>query len=165
MSRIYLALGSNLGNRMATLQDAVARLAPAVQVTDISSVYETEPWGVTDQPRFLNMAVGGETDLEPSALLQFVKGIERALGRGETVRYGPRVIDIDILLYDDRIVQADNLEIPHPRLSERRFVLVPLAEIAPDVVHPVLQRTIQECADALPDEGQARQFGTLDQSN
>jgi len=143
---IYLGLGTNLGDRAENLRTALARLTEVVRVTAVSSVYETEPWGIREQPRFLNMAVGGVTELEPEALLAAVKNIEREMGRTDGVRYGPRLIDIDILLYDDRIVSMHGLVIPHPRLAERAFVLVPLAEIAGDVVPPGFDESVATLA-------------------
>ncbi len=147
--RVYLALGTNLGDRHANLQAAIEALPPAVQVKQVSSIYETPPWGVTDQPAFLNMTLLGETDLEPLQLLKKLKELEARLGRQPGVRYGPRLIDLDILLYDDRTIDNDGLIIPHPRMHERAFVLVPLAEIAPRVLHPVLRKSITELRDSV----------------
>lgn len=151
VARVYLALGTNLGDRMQNLREAVARLEPGVRTSRVSSVYETEPWGVTSQPRFLNLVVAGETELEPLALLDLLKRIEREMGRTEEARYGPRLIDLDILLYDDLEFRSERLEIPHPRLAERRFVLVPLAEIAPTALHPRLNQPAQYLLNQLPD--------------
>ncbi|MBK9710834.1 MAG: 2-amino-4-hydroxy-6-hydroxymethyldihydropteridine diphosphokinase [Kouleothrix sp.] len=133
---VYLALGSNLGDRRANLRAAVERLAPHVAVEQVSSVYETEPAYVLDQPRFLNAALRGRTELEPAALLALLKQIERGLGRVAGPRFGARVIDLDILVYDDLVMATDELTVPHPRLAERPFVLVPLAEIAPRLTPP-----------------------------
>ena len=141
---VYLALGTNLGDRSANLQAAMAALSPAVKVLEQSSVYETQPWGVIDQPAFLNLVLSGETRLAPSALLTYLKDLEIKLGRLPTVRYGPRKIDIDILLYADLIINTPELTIPHPGLHERAFVLVPLAELAPDLLHPVFRKTIRQ---------------------
>jgi 2-amino-4-hydroxy-6-hydroxymethyldihydropteridine diphosphokinase len=138
---VHLALGANLGDRISNLRAAIQALAPQVRVLAESPVYETPPWGYEDQPAFLNMALRAETDLAPDALLHHLKQIEARLGRTETFRYGPRSIDLDILFYDDRIVNEDDLVIPHPRLHERAFVLVPLADLSPGLVHPVLRRT------------------------
>ncbi len=142
MKEIILALGTNLGDRLQNLQEALAHLAPEVLVTRVSSVYETEPWGYADQPRFLNQVVLAQTELKPLALLRYVKQIEDALKRVKTIRNGPRTIDLDILFYDDIILESETLTIPHPRLAERAFVMVPLAEIAPDFIHPVLKKSM-----------------------
>ncbi len=141
---IYLGLGSNLGDRRAYLRRAVKALAPEVTVLAESAVYQTPPWGMEDQPRFLNMALKAETNLTPMELRDHVKRIESDLGRVRSYRWGPRVIDIDILFYDDLIVETPELVIPHPRLQERGFVLLPLESIAGDVVHPVLGVSIRE---------------------
>lgn len=141
---LYLALGTNLGNRAANLKEAMAALAPQLDVKEKSSVYETPPWGHTDQPMFLNQVLKAETYLEPEPLLKHLKRLEIALGRKETFQYGPRLIDIDILFYDDLVLHTPSLMIPHPHLHERGFVLVPLMEIAPDLVHPVTKKTVRE---------------------
>jgi 2-amino-4-hydroxy-6-hydroxymethyldihydropteridine diphosphokinase len=143
MVRVYLGLGTNLAEREQNLATALARLQERLRLVAVSSLYETAPWGVADQPPFLNAAVAIETDLSLAELLAFVKGMEREMGRQPSGRWGPRLIDIDILLYGDLVLQTPDLVIPHPRLAERAFVLVPLAEIAPDVVHPVYKQTIQ----------------------
>ncbi|MFZ1474007.1 MAG: 2-amino-4-hydroxy-6-hydroxymethyldihydropteridine diphosphokinase, partial [Anaerolineae bacterium] len=142
-STIFLALGSNLGERRANLVQAIQRLGQAVQIGALSNVYETPPWGVTDQPAFYNLALAGVTSLTPSALLTFAKQIEQDMGRQPAVRNGPRLIDIDLLLYDNLVYASEALVLPHPRLHERAFVLGPLAEIAPHVVHPVIGTTMQ----------------------
>jgi len=144
MSIIYLALGTNLGDRSANLRSAMLALAPGVTVLAESPIYETPPWGVTDQPMFLNMVLRGETNLKPGALLKHLKRLETRLGRVAAIRWGPRLIDIDILFYDALVWQARGLTIPHPHLHERAFVLVPLADLAPELVHPVLGKTIRE---------------------
>lgn len=144
MAKAFIGMGTNLGKREANLREALRQLAPEVKVVKESSVYETMPWGVTNQPPFLNMVIEGETKLEPEALLGALKGIEREMGRRTTVRYGPRVIDLDILLYDDLVWDTTDLHIPHTRLAERRFVLVPLAEIAPKRIHPVFGKTMED---------------------
>ena len=141
---VYLALGSNMGNRLANLKNAVSNLPPQMEVKKKSLVYETPPWGYADQPAFLNMAVMVKTYLEPENLLSHIKRLETALGREPGFQNGPRVIDIDILFYDDVILDSPPLVIPHPRLHHRGFVLVPLNDIAPDLVHPVLGKLISE---------------------
>jgi 2-amino-4-hydroxy-6-hydroxymethyldihydropteridine diphosphokinase len=136
LADVFIALGSNLGDRAANLTAARTALAPDPSVTAVSSIYETEPWGLAGQGRYLNQVLRGETTLEPRALLAKLQEIERALGREREreERYGPRTIDLDILLYDDMQVEEPGLTIPHPRMLERAFVLVPLAEVAPGLV-------------------------------
>lgn len=153
---IYLALGSNLGDRRAHLLDAIDQLRQNVHVARISSMYETEPAYVTDQPRFLNLALHGSTELAPDDLLRFVKGIEQRMGRAFGPRYGPRPIDIDILAYDDRRVEQPDLTIPHPLIAERAFVLEPLAEIAPDLVLPGYDEPVETLAQRLGHAGIVR---------
>lgn len=133
---VYLALGANLGDRRANLSAALAALPPHVQVLQVSHLFETEPAYVTDQPRFLNAALCGATALAPAALLARLKQIEQELGRAAGPRFGPRPIDLDILLYDDLALDSPDLTIPHPRMAERPFVLVPLAQIAPGLTPP-----------------------------
>jgi len=134
---VYLGLGSNLGNRQNNLSRAVEMLAPQVKVEMISSLYETEPVGFIEQPPFLNAVLRGTTALSPQILLAKAKEVEQKLGRVPSFPNAPRPVDIDILFYSDLIIDLPGLTIPHPRLEERAFVLVPLAEIAPDLVHPV----------------------------
>ncbi len=148
MTAVFLGLGTNLGQRRDNLRRAVERLAPQVAVERLSSIYETEPAYVVDQPRFLNMALRGDTRLAPAALLRHLKAIERQVGRTPTVRYGPRVIDLDILLYGDEQIEEPGLTVPHARLTERAFVLVPLAEIAPDLIVPGQGQTVAALAQA-----------------
>ena len=149
--RLYLGLGSNLGDRQAYLDKAVDLLSLRLKVEQISSVYETEPLGSVAQPRFLNLVVEASTGLSPEALLALTKGIEKKLGRtGGTGQ--PRPIDIDILLYGDKTVESPELTVPHPRLAERAFVLVPLAEIAPKATHPVTRQTAWEMLKAVTEK-------------
>lgn len=136
MSHIYLSLGTNLGDRPVNLQQALLALTRQISITAVSNVYETEPWGVTDQPSFFNICVAGSTTLAPHELLKFCKQIEAEVGRTPTFKWGPRLIDIDILFYDNMIMKDDTLAIPHPFVDERAFVLAPLADIAPDYEHP-----------------------------
>jgi 2-amino-4-hydroxy-6-hydroxymethyldihydropteridine diphosphokinase len=151
MERVFLGLGSNIGDRAANIGRARRLLeeVAGVRVVGMSSLIETRPVGYEDQPDFINAALEIETTLEPRGLLTQIKRIEREIGRKETFRFGPRVIDIDILLFGDRLVDDPGLTIPHPRMHERRFVLGPLAEIAPEVVHPVLKTRIIDLLDQL----------------
>lgn len=142
MSQIYLSLGTNLGDRPLNLQRALASLQRGVQFTAVSNVYETEPWGVADQPPFLNICAAGKTRLSPQELLQLCQSVETQVGRRPTYKWGPRLIDIDILFYDDQIIDDDSLTIPHPFVGERAFVLAPLADIAPDYAHPQTGETV-----------------------
>ncbi len=156
MHIIYLALGTNLGDRLANLRAALAALPPSVVVRQSSPIYETPPWELADQPAFLNMVLRGETDLEPAALLKHLKRLETELGRVAAARWGPRLIDMDILFYNDLILNTPELTIPHPRLHERAFVLVPLADLARDLVHPVLGKSIRELLAAVDTTGVKR---------
>ncbi len=153
---VYLALGSNLGERLENLNQAMQYLAEQVSISTHSEIYETPPWGVVDQPRFLNQVVKGKTSLTPHRLLDFIKSIEKKMGRVDTYRYGPRKIDIDILLYGRRIVDTHRLLVPHPHMHERAFVLVPLADIAPTLVIPDQILTVSELLKSLDQSGIVR---------
>lgn len=150
MSKAYIGIGSNLGDRQQNCLDAIELLKiNGLQVTRRSSMHETEPWGVKQQPKFINMAVEVKTDIPPRELLGLLKKIENDMGRMDTVRWGPRVIDLDILLYDNIKIDEDGLKIPHPLMHERDFVLGPLFEIAPDKEHPVLSVTIKKLLENI----------------
>ncbi|MFB3916778.1 MAG: 2-amino-4-hydroxy-6-hydroxymethyldihydropteridine diphosphokinase [Terriglobales bacterium] len=152
---VYLSLGSNLGDRAANLDAAIERLRQLGDVVAVSSYYETEPVELAAQPWFLNCAVALETELMPKQLLSRVLVLEQQMGRRRTQPKGPRIIDVDVLLFGRSVMDTAALVIPHPALHERRFVLEPLAEIAPEIRHPVFRRTIRELRDALPMRGQA----------
>ena len=148
MHTVYLSLGSNLGNRQVNLDQALKLISERMRLGKVSSIYDTEPIGLTNQPRFLNLACEVFTNLTPDGLLALIKGIELKMGRYS--RTGePRIIDIDVVLFGDQVINTPNLIIPHPHMHERAFVLVPLKEIAPDVVHPVLHKTIKELDKAV----------------
>ncbi len=148
---VYLSLGSNIGGRAENLRAALEQLAaPDLRILRISPSYETEPVEYTPQPWFINLVAEAETELFPRQLLLRIARVERALGRLRTVPKGPRTIDIDILLYGRAILHTAQLEIPHPRMAERRFVLAPLADLAPDLRHPVTRKSVREMLDAAP---------------
>jgi dihydroneopterin aldolase/2-amino-4-hydroxy-6-hydroxymethyldihydropteridine diphosphokinase len=146
----YIGIGSNLGNRQKNCSRAIEILVTkGIVIRKKSSMYETEPWGVTDQPRFINMVVEVETELEPHELLRTLKDIEREVGRGETFKWGPRIIDLDILFFNDLFLRDNILQIPHPLMHKRDFVLKPLCEIAPDKIHPLLRVRIRDLLEKL----------------
>lgn len=155
---VYLSLGSNLGKRPANLKQAISSLPPQMIVKAKSKVYETPPWGYTEQNNFLNQVVKVTTYLEPLPLLKHIKRMEVAMGRKSTFRHGPRLIDIDILFYDDEVLKTSSLTIPHPHMHERGFVLLPMMDIAPDLVHPVMKKKIRELIGSC-DLGGIKQFG------
>ena len=150
MPRAYLSIGSNLGDRINYINKAIEKLKQNnIKIIKSSNIIETEPYGYKEQGKFLNMAVEIDSDLEPFELMKLISRIESELGRIRTVRRGPRVIDIDIIFYDSLIINEPDLKIPHPDMQNRLFVLKPLQEIAPDFVHPVLNKTITELLESL----------------
>lgn len=154
MARVYLGLGSNIGNRVAHLDEAIARINAHnnITVTRQSNIIETEPYGNVDQDKFMNMCVEIDTDLSPVALLETVLEIEQQMGRERIIDWGPRNIDIDILIYEDLEINLDDLQIPHAEMHKRMFVLEPLAEIAANVVHPTFDMSIKTLKQQLQDE-------------
>lgn len=160
MPTAYISLGSNLGNRIGFLREALDRLGGSREVIIVkrSPVYETQPVGPQDQRWFLNLVIEVQTTLDPESLLDRLLAIEDQMGRKRDEHWGPRNIDLDILLYDDRVVNSDRLTIPHPRLHQRRFIVVPLSEIAPQASHPILRRTIGEILDGCRDAHVVRPY-------
>lgn len=157
--KYHLGLGSNLRDRTGNLTRVRARLAEqGIAIRTSSTLYETEPVGLSDQPWFINQVVEVETELSPWEFFKILKSIENNMGREATVPDGPRIIDIDILLAEDTVIRTAELTIPHPRLAERNFVLVPLAEIAPQAVHPVLKRTIRELCYRSKDRSRVKPY-------
>lgn len=157
MAKVYLGLGSNLGDKGSNIQKALVSLERwGIRILRASGIYETEPVGFAGQPWFYNMAVCAETDLSPEEVLKAISAIEPAIGREKTHRNGPRKIDIDILFYDDRVVEMEGLTIPHPRVHERNFALVPMNEIAAELVHPDFKKTIRELLKESADKAIVR---------
>lgn len=154
MNDVYLLIGGNLGDRMAYLGQAKSLIEQSAgHIVAISSIYETAAWGMEDQPSFYNCAIHIRSNIAPEALMRILLNIETEMGRRRLQKFGPRIIDIDMILYDDKIVDSDILSLPHPQMQNRRFVLAPLAEIAANIVHPVFHKTIarllEECPDTL----------------
>lgn len=153
METIYLGLGTNLGDRIANLRAALDGLAEELVITAVSPIYQTPPWGVIDQPDFLNLCLQAKTNLPPLELLAFVKALEVQLGREPAKRWGPRLIDIDIIFYANQLIETESLTVPHPHLAERAFVLRPLADIVPTFVHPHLGESVATLAARVGDDG------------
>ena len=150
---VYIALGTNLGDRSANLDSALASLPPAVNIVSSSPVYVTPPWGYLRQSSFLNQIVKCETHLTPEELLDYLKAIEKRMGRKPTFLFGPRTIDLDILFFDDLVLETSSLNIPHPRLEEWAFVLVPFADLDSDLIHPVSGKSIRELLENVDING------------
>jgi 2-amino-4-hydroxy-6-hydroxymethyldihydropteridine diphosphokinase len=156
---LYLLLGSNLGDRLSVLALASDRIGERIgPVVRTSGIYETAPWGVTDQPSFLNQVLAIRTSYVPEEVLRLILDIEHELGRVRYERWGARVIDIDILFYEDLVLDSARLTVPHPRLHERRFTLVPLVEIAPDLIHPVLHKPLTQLLNSCTDSSEVNAF-------
>jgi len=152
---IYIGLGSNLGDRLANIRKAIELMEEeGIEIIDESSIYETEPVGYKEQGWFLNSVVKGRTELSSRRLWERLEKIEKSMGREREIKWGPRIIDLDILFYGNEILNGKQLQIPHPELYKRKFVLVPLAEVAPKLVHPVLKKTISELLRDLKDNSQ-----------
>ncbi len=162
MSTAYLLIGGNLGNRSANLQKAVFNIEQTCgKIVQSSAIYETSAWGLTQQPAFYNQALVLSTQLSPHGLMQALLEIELQMGRTREIKMGPRVIDLDILLIDQLVQNTDLLQLPHPALHLRRFALLPLAEIAPDLMHPILQKSIQSLLEICPDHLDVQKLSTV----
>ena len=158
---VFVALGTNLGRRAANLRAALAAFPPTLRVLKASPVYETEPWGYADQPAFFNQVIQAETSLPPEDLLDRLKALEMRLGRQPTFRNGPRVIDLDVLLYDDLMIETGRLVVPHPGLAQRAFVLAPLADLVPDLVPPGMNLPVAELLKGVNISGVKRVMEAL----
>jgi 2-amino-4-hydroxy-6-hydroxymethyldihydropteridine diphosphokinase len=162
MSTAYLLIGGNLGNRFANLQKAVFNIEQTCgKIVQSSAIYETSAWGLTQQPAFYNQALMLSTQLSPHGLMQALLTIELQMGRTREIKMGPRVIDLDILLIDKLVQHTDLLQLPHPSLPMRRFALLPLAEIAPDLMHPILEKSIQTLLEICPDTLDVQKLSTV----
>ncbi len=161
MNRVFLSLGSNLGNRLQYLSDALCSLKNVVRITAMSSVYETEPVGMNAGEWFYNVVADIQTELSPASLLHQLKDIEASLGRAENTHWKPREIDLDIVLYDGYIYRDEVVEVPHPRMMERKFILEPLTELAPDILHPVERKTIETLRRECPDRHEVKRTSYL----
>jgi dihydropteroate synthase/2-amino-4-hydroxy-6-hydroxymethyldihydropteridine diphosphokinase len=150
---VYIGLGTNQGDRLENIRGAISRFYPELTLIGLSPLYETEPWGYEHQPEFLNIVAKVSVDLSPAALIDHLKGMEAAMGRKKTFRYGPRIIDLDILFYDDLVLEDERVSIPHPSMEGRAFVLVPLGDLAPDLVHPGTGRSVREMLQGLDTSG------------
>jgi 2-amino-4-hydroxy-6-hydroxymethyldihydropteridine diphosphokinase len=158
----YLLLGANLGNRRQNLEAAAQKIAQGkIRITKESALYETAAWGKTDQPSFYNQAIEITTELTPEELVGFLQQVEQACGRVRLEKWGARIIDIDILYYDQEIIASEHLKIPHPELHNRRFALIPLAEIAPDFRHPVLNLTTTGLLEYCEDKLEVKKVGSF----
>ena len=159
MNQIYLLIGGNMGNRQENLEIATRRIAATIgEITQSSAIYETEAWGLEEQPAFLNQVLLVSSTLNPQQMLKQILNIEHYMGRERIQKFGPRIIDIDILFFNDEIIQQENLVVPHPEIQNRRFVLTPLNEISPQLKHPVLHKTIHELLLECPDTLTVKKF-------
>ena len=158
MAKVYLGLGSNLGNKFANIKEAVRQIKKKIKIKKISPVYKTEPVGYKNQDWFLNCVVEAETEKNPFQLLEFLKSIEKKLKRKKTIKNGPRTIDIDILFYSNKIIKTTNLQIPHPRMHKRLFVLEPFTKISQDFFHPKLKITIKKLKEKIEDKSRVKVY-------
>jgi 2-amino-4-hydroxy-6-hydroxymethyldihydropteridine diphosphokinase len=165
MAVAYLGLGSNIGERISYIEKALAEIIKIenTKITRSSSIYETEPWGISEQEDYLNSAVEIETSLEPEVLLKKLKSIEKIIGRTESKRWSEREIDIDILFFGNEIIENEFMKVPHPQIESRKFVLIPMNEIAPDLIHPVFKKTVSELLKETKDNLKVNKF-KLDKS-